>query len=89
MVEIGFSVQSTLSYERTILNVMGVWGWGGGGIFEPHEFFSLTFPLYDFFLRLMHKYFLGFFGVFLFLHFSFKFSLARYIFLYLARPFPL
>ena len=51
MVEIGFSVQSTLSYERTILNVTGVWGWGGGGgIFEPHEFFSLTFPLYDFFL---------------------------------------
>ena len=74
MIEIGFSVQSTLSYERTILNVMGVWGWGGGGIFEPHEFFSLTFPFYDFFQA--NQYFLVFFGVFLFLHFSFKFSLA-------------
>ena len=28
----------------------GYGGGGGGGIFEPHEFFSLTFPLYDFFL---------------------------------------
>ena len=55
---------------------------GGEGIFEPHEFFSLTFP---FFLRLMHKYFFGFFGVFLLLHFSFKFSLARYIF-FVPRP---
>lgn len=52
MVEIGFSaVQSTLSQGRTILNVMREGGrWG---IFEPHDFFSLIFPLYEFF-RLMH-----------------------------------
>ena len=48
MVEIGFSVQSTLSYERTILNVMVGGGGVGCGIFEPHELFSLTFPLYEF-----------------------------------------
>ena len=37
---------------RTIRKVMG-----GGGIFEPQEFFSLSNSLYEFFFRPWYEYF--------------------------------
>ena len=42
MVEIGFSLLGKDHFK--------CYGWGerGWGIFEPHELFSLTFPLYEF-----------------------------------------
>ena len=51
--------------------MVGGGGGGGGGIFEPHELFSLTFPLYEFLkgIKNAYKYFLGFFGVFFFTFF--------------------
>ena len=45
MVEIGFSLLGTDHFK---CYGGGRRGGGGLGIFEPHELFSLTFPLYEF-----------------------------------------
>ena len=64
-----------------------LWGGGGGGIFVPRKFFSLSNSFMNFSFRPQHEYFFGLIGVHKF--FSFNFPLCEYIyFLYFARPPP-
>ena len=82
---LGITKRNLIYQGRTIRRVMGG---GGGGIFVPRKFFSLSNSFINFSFRPQHEYFLGLIGVHKF--FSFNFPLREYIyFLYFARRFLL